>query len=295
MSRGDAPGRVEAATAIAYLQEESDAIITLASRDKERALERLGQHILYYVNTYWVAERAFTVVGRNNVVEAVSFTNSSTSGAINFKVVPGSASPLSRSAKQALIMELLKMGAIGVGEALEYLALGDASRLYEEMQIDKAQAMRENVQMSMGEEVEVELSYNHITHIQTHDDFVKRQEFRTMDEQFQNMVRFHTYTHLQVLAQLNGVPLMLDPMEVQKLQQDEMANSVAEGPPDPETGMPTQVATYYINPILELEYRRIFQLIVANSGIAPPMPTPVGSGSGGGATAPNDASGGQNA
>lgn len=280
MSRGDAPGRVEAATAIAYLQEESDAIVALASRDKERALERLGQHILYYVNTYWVDERSFTVVGRNNVVEAVSFSQSSTSGAINFKVVPGSASPLSRSAKQALIMELLKMGAIGVGEALEYLALGDASRLYEEMQIDKAQAQRENVQMSMGEEVEVELSYNHITHIQIHDDFVKRQEFRTMPQNLQNMVRFHTYIHLQVLAQLNGVPLMMDPAQQQMAMQDEQQNSVAPkvnevtGEPElDEMGQPVMEATYYINPMLELEYRRIFQLIVQNGGVAP-MPTP---------------------
>lgn len=294
MSRGDAPGRVEAATAIAYLQEESDAIISLASRDKERALERLGQHILYYVNTYWIDERAFTVVGRNNVVEAVSFSQSSTSGAINFKVVPGSASPLSRSAKQALIMELLKMGAIGVGEALEYLALGDASRLYEEMQIDKAQAQRENVQMSMGEEVEVELSYNHITHIQMHDDFVKRQEFRTMPEQYQNMVRFHTYTHLQVLAQLNGVPVMLPPEEHQAYMNEEMQQSV-QVQVNPETGMEEQVATYFIHPMLELEYRRIYQLIVANGGVAPPMPTAVGSTGEGEAPPPPDASGGQNA
>ena len=184
-------------------------------------------------------------------------------------------------------MELLKMGAIGVGEALEYLALGDASRLYEEMQIDKAQAQRENVQMSLGEEVEVELSYNHITHVQMHDDFVKRQEFRTMPEQYQNMVRFHTYTHLQILAQLNGVPLMLPPDQQEMAMQDEQANSMSV---DPMTG--ERVATYYINPILELEYRRIFQLIVANGGIAPPMPTAVPSGGGGEASPSPDANGG---
>jgi hypothetical protein len=288
ISKGGAPGRVEAATAIAYLQEESDQIIALASRDKEMALERVGRHVLYYVNTYWTAERSFTVVGRNAAFEAQVFSAASTNGSVNFKIVPGSGAPLSRSAKQAMIMELIKMGAIPVGKGLQYLAMGDAAKLYEEMQIDTAQAERENVQLSKGMEVEVLPLYNHIQHIQSHDDGVKRQEFKTLPQEVQMLHHFHTYTHLQVLATLNGIQPMVDPAAMQQ-------ESLIHQGIDPNTGQPAAQPNpfngeapqippemkYYIDPTIELELRRIYQLIVANGGVAPSPQAPVESGQSG--------------
>lgn len=288
ISKGGAPGRVEAATAIAYLQEESDQIISLASRNKEIALEKLGRHILYYVNTYWTAERSFTVVGRNAAFEAQVFSAASTHGSVNFKIVPGSGAPLSRSAKQALIMELIKMGAIPVGKGLQYLAMGDAAKLYEEMQIDTAQAERENVQLSKGLEIEVLPLYNHIQHIQSHDDAVKRQEFKTLPEEIQMLHNFHTYTHLQILATLNGVPLMVDPAEMQMESMIHQGIDPNTGESliqlDPFTGQPGEIPPqmkYYISATVELELRRIYNLIVANGGVAPQPGSGVSSESGG--------------
>lgn len=261
ISRGDAPGRVEAATAIAFLQEEQDAVISLATDNKELAIQRIGKHSLTYVSTFWDATRTINVSGRNQQFESYVFSKTDVKSNVNFHVVAGSARPLSRSGKQALILDLLKQGAIPVGKGLQYLQLGDAAKLWEELQIDTRQSERENVRMIQGVQTPVNDFDDDIVHIQVHDDYRKRQEYETLSDESKTLLRVHVFRHLHQLAIKNNLVPQMDPAQMQnaliQMQQD-----------------PTQ-----IDPILEGELRRIYEMIL-KAGSMPAEPVQSGGGEG---------------
>lgn len=248
ISRGDAPGRVEAATAIAYLQEEQDMIISLATDDKERAISRLGTHFLTYISHYWDSQRHLNVVGENLTFESFVFSKEAVRGNVNFRVEPGSARPLSRSAKQALIMDLLKQGAIPVGKGLRYLRMGDAARLWEEMEIDTRHAERQNVMMSQGVQSQVNDYDDDLVHIQIHDDHRKRQEYETLPEEVKQYFRVHVYKHLTQLAQKTGLYPQLSPQQMQQITSA------------------TQQDPNFVDPIMEMELRRVYEMVRLSGG-----------------------------
>ncbi|MCI0563281.1 MAG: hypothetical protein MN733_32795, partial [Nitrososphaera sp.] len=150
-SRGSAPGRVEAATAISFLQEQDDSAIDWTLTTIEQAVEKVGKHILHYANQFWDAQRTIKVVGSNHAFEAGLFGARDLRGNTDFRVVKGSATPRSHAAKQAFIMELMSTpgpnGAplIPPERGLALLDMAATDRLYEEMLADQRHADRENL------------------------------------------------------------------------------------------------------------------------------------------------------
>jgi hypothetical protein len=65
-------------------------------------------------------------------------------------VEAGSALPTSRAAKQAFIMDLMKMGFIDPNKGLEVLEIGGINKIYEQIQVDVRQAQRENLKMAQA-------------------------------------------------------------------------------------------------------------------------------------------------
>lgn len=259
INRGDAPGRVEAAAAISYLQEENDSVLTLSVWDKEDAIEKLGNQLLELVQIHWDSQRQISVTGTNQAFEAFLFSGEDLKGQTNYKVVPGSGQPMSRAARQAFIVELMNNQMITVPQGLKRLEMGDAAKLHEEMRVDNAQAERENLQLSKMEPVPVKPYDNDIVHVQVHDDFCKTQEFENMGDQEKSAVRMHIYQQLYQMCQKSGMLMSVDPMLLQNAA-NEIEMAAAQGmPPQP-------------NMELEFEMRRIMSLLVANNGL-PPMPT----------------------
>lgn len=303
VSKGQAPGSVEAATAIAYLQERDDALIATAIYDKEMAVQRVGQQCLAVVVQFWDFPRLVRVTGRNEVFEAHLFAKADLRGSTDWRVVEGSGYPMSRAAKQAQILELLKMGVLPPDSALQYLKMGETAKLWEELNIDKLQVERENVKMMQGVFAEVNLFDDDMIHIRTHDDYMKRQEFENLDPEIKAMLRYHVFVHLKQLAMKMNIPLT----SMQPQAPPGMPGMPPDGMqmPGQEMGMPPEMPMpgmpppqqllgpngapmppsqpqdkYPVDPMIEMELRSIYTQIVQGGGVPEPAQPP-GAGVGG--------------
>src|SRR4029078_9156771 len=135
-TRGGTPPGVEAASAIAYLQEENDSRFAHTVASIEEATEKIGKQVLGYVGQYWDVSRQIQVLGENATYEAQEYTKASIKGNTNLRVEAGSAAPRSRAAKQAFITELGKLGWITPDKALRNMDMVETGKLYEEAQVD---------------------------------------------------------------------------------------------------------------------------------------------------------------
>lgn len=155
VSKGRTPAGVTAATAISFLQEEDDSVLAPTITSLEEGVEKIGKHFLQHVQQHWEAERQVNIIGMNGQFESFMFTKAALKGNTDFVVQSGSATPRSRAAKQAFIMEIGKLGWIPPEHALRFLDMTETGRLYEELQIDVRQAQRENLKLSQTPPPEV--------------------------------------------------------------------------------------------------------------------------------------------
>jgi hypothetical protein len=228
------PSGVTAATAIAYIHEDQDALVQDTIRDKEVAWETVTQFMLSNVGQFWDGQRLVTVAGKNGAFESLLFSKSDLQGQTNWRSIVGSATPQSYAAKQAQIMELMKMGAISVPDGLEYMDMGDTARLYEGMQVDKREAEKENIRLGNSVNVPVSPWQEHLIHLHAHDEIRKREEYESWDQNAKDMIAFHAVNHMQMFLQEIGFTMPVDPvtgqpdqMFMQQQQQQMQANQQA--------------------------------------------------------------------
>lgn len=148
VSKGQAPAGVTAATAISYLQEQDDSMLATTYAAIEDGFEKIGYQTLCYVQQYWNTPRMVKVVGRDGQFNVMAFQGSDLRENTDIRIEAGSALPTSKAAKQAFLMDLMQLGYIPPDKGLELMDIGGVQRLYEEIQIDSAQASRENMRMS---------------------------------------------------------------------------------------------------------------------------------------------------
>lgn len=214
VTKGQTPPGVTAATAISFLQEEDDSLLSPTIANVEEAVERLGRHFLSHVHQFWADEHKIKVVGENGQWEVLEFNKSSIKDNTDLRVEAGSATPRSRAAKQAFIMELAQNGIIPPDRVLRYLGMAETGRMYEEFQVDTRQAQRENVRMSEGDIEEIDLGDgqpirmlppnswdDHLVHIHEHNTFRKKQAFEALDDEAKQQFEQHVQLHTQVIQQ----------------------------------------------------------------------------------------------
>jgi hypothetical protein len=151
VAKGRVPPGIEAASAIAYLSEENDTILHHTIQSIETAVQETGIQILSNVHEFWDEARVIRMTSNNDTMEVRQFKAADLKPVMDFRVEPGSMAPRSLAAKQAFIVELMKMGAIDPSKALRYLQMSETNKLYEEMMLDVRHAKRENVYMSQGQ------------------------------------------------------------------------------------------------------------------------------------------------
>lgn len=156
VSKGQVPPGVTAATAISFLQEQDESMLSTTFSSIEEGFEKIGFQTLCYVKQYWDTPRIVKVVGRDQQFNVLSFQGSQLGNNTDIRIEAGSALPTSKSAKQALLMDLMSQGFIPPEKGLELMDVGGVQRLYEEIQIDSAQATRENMKMSTVTEQDME-------------------------------------------------------------------------------------------------------------------------------------------
>jgi hypothetical protein len=228
VSRGQTPAGVTAATAISYLQEQDETKLSYTFDSIEEAIEKTAHMSLNYVKQYWDLARQVKVTGADGSFDVKAFRGSDLRGNTDIRVEAGSALPTSKAAKQAFIMDLMKMGFIEPQKGLEVMEIGGINKIYENVQTDVRQAQRENLRMAQA-----------------------TQEIIDQDRQ-QKVLEFVQSPEGQQLA-AQGL-LMQDP------ESGEVLDLSATQQPDPMTGMPGMpepVATTLLVPVNTWDNHRI--------------------------------------
>lgn len=161
ISRGStAESNVTSGTAIAYLQEQDDTMVTPNVASIEAAIELLGRHFLSNASTYWDDDRLIRITGKNDQFEALHWKKGMLRGNTDVKVQTGSALPFSKAARTALLTEMMQNGFVDPQSGLEMLDLGGLDKLLDEALVDKRQAVRENLKMANMPESALNLLLN---------------------------------------------------------------------------------------------------------------------------------------
>lgn len=147
VSRGGVPPGVTAATAISYLQEKDDSLLSHTFADVEEGMEEIAQQTLSLVGEYWDVPHMIKVVGEEGFFDTLMLRGSDLNGNCDIRMEGGSSLPTSKAAKQALIMDMMKMGFIEPNDGLQILEIGGVQKLYERLKRDQSQAQRENIRL----------------------------------------------------------------------------------------------------------------------------------------------------
>lgn len=148
VSRGQTPPGVTAATAISYLQERDEASMSPTFDSLEEGLGKAAHETLTLIKDYWSVPRIISITGTDGSFDAMTFVGSDLGNNLNVKIESGSSLPVSKAAKQAFILDLMKMGFIDPQKGLEVMDMGGINKIYEQIQVDQKQAQRENLRMS---------------------------------------------------------------------------------------------------------------------------------------------------
>lgn len=147
VSKGQTPPGVTAATAISFLQEKDDSYLVPTYKSIERGVEKIGHQALSLAVQFWDTPRLVKSVGDDLGFDAQLLRGADLRSGTDLRIEGGSALPESKAAKQAFIMDLMKMQFIDPNEGLKLLEIGGTNRLVDKLKIDERQAQRENLKM----------------------------------------------------------------------------------------------------------------------------------------------------
>lgn len=228
IDRGVTPPGVEAASAIAYLQEENDSKLYHTVASIEDATRIVGYQVLCLAHEFWDEEKIIAVVSKNGAQEAGMFKTADIKKNSDLRVETSSMAPRSRTAKQAFIVDLMKQGIIPPEKGLRYLEMNETNRLYEELQADSKQAQRENIRMATvvqppaptidpmtmlpAPQAPVLVPMlpsnpwdNHQIHLYEHGLYMKSQEFELLPEENKKAIISHyLITQQAIVDEVNG-------------------------------------------------------------------------------------------
>lgn len=240
VSRGQAPAGVTAATAISYLQEKDDSMMSAVFDSLEEAIEKTAKMTLSLAHQYWDEKRLVKVVGQGGSFDVKAFKGSDLAGNTDIRIESGSALPTSKAATQAFIMDLMNMGFIDPQKGLELMRISSLNKLYEEVHVDTGQAQRENLKLAAITEEDLGMyrqqmesefqknpdqfytgtdpmdpmrapvnpppivpvnSYdNHVVHIQIHNNYRKSQSFDNAPQYVKDLFEEHVNHHLAMMG-----------------------------------------------------------------------------------------------
>lgn len=220
VSKGQTPPGVTAATAINYLQEQDDSILASTFASLEEAYEKIAKQTLNYIQQYWDVPRIVKVTGDDEYFDTLRFKGSDLRSNTDIQIEAGSALPISKAAKQAFIMDLMKMQFIDPATGLEVMEMGGVAKIYEAVQVDVRQAQRENLRMAAIDDQSYQLMQmtspegegaviipvnsfdNHQLHIATHNKYRKSQSYEALSQSAK--IEFERHVQMHALAMTSG-------------------------------------------------------------------------------------------
>jgi hypothetical protein len=146
VSRGNSGG-VTAATAINYLQERDDSYLATVFSSLEAAIEKTAKQSLALFIQYVTEERLVKTTGLDGSFDASMLSGADIASGNDIRIESGSALPTSKSARQSLITEWMKMGFLSPQDGLKILDMGMLKNFYNLVKLDENHASRENLMM----------------------------------------------------------------------------------------------------------------------------------------------------
>lgn len=220
VSKGQVPPGVTAATAISFLQEKDDSLLSHTYDSVEAGMEDIARQTLSLVVQYWDVPHIVRVAGANAGFDSFMLSGSKLKNGTDIRMEGGSSLPTSRAARQSFIMDLMKMGFIDPNEGLKILEVGGVQKLYENLKVDEAQAQRENIRMKR----------------MTPEDILNAQQ-QLMQQQMGQMPGQMPGQMQQQMGQMPG----MDPIQQSPMQQS--------GPVDMQTQQPLDVGAMPVVPV----------------------------------------------
>lgn len=226
VSKGSAPPGVTAATAISFLQEKDDSLLSHTYASIEYGFEKIARQSLSHVVQFWDMQRTVKTTGTDGSFDALTLKGADIASGTDVRMEAGSALPTSKAARQALLMDLMKFGYIQPNDGLKMMDIGGVQKLYQQLKVDEAQAQRENLRMrkltpediqmyqqqaqmqpevdaktgeplAPGPIVPVNTWDNHAVHIEVHNRFRKTQAFESLPDEIKAEFEEHVSMHAQ--------------------------------------------------------------------------------------------------
>jgi hypothetical protein len=246
VSKGSAPAGVTAGTAIQFLQEADNSFMATTHASIEDAIKKVAKQSIALAIQYWDSKRLVKVIGKDGSLSARYLEGADLINGTDIRIEGGSSLPQSKAARIALFMDLMNRGFLPPQDGLKLMKLSNMQEYWDEVDIDKNQALRENLQMSeldpqqtakARQEVtqsitqqvsagmppgidpmsnpiaaqEMELANepvipvnewdNHEIHLMVIENFMKGQEYETLDPAIQNEFKLHRQKHKDAMMQ----------------------------------------------------------------------------------------------
>lgn len=256
VSKGNAPAGVTAGTAIQFLQEADNSFMATTHASIEDMMKKIAGQSIALAIQYWDSLRLIKVVGKDGSLSARYLEGSDLASGTDIRIEGGSSLPQSKAARIALFMDLMNRGFLPPQDGLKLMKLSSMQEYWDEVDIDKNQALRENLMMSELNPEQTEKARNEVTaaiesqvaqgmppgvdpmenpiasqelemanepvipvndwdnheiHLMVIENFMKGQEYETLDPRVQNEFILHRQKHKDAMMQ----KLMEDMMKQQ--------------------------------------------------------------------------------
>lgn len=196
LGRGSVPRGVRSAAALSYLLEQEEQRASVALREYEKMIAGSLTKVLKLAKAFYSVPRMIRVVGKNGEYEAKQFKAADIPVDVQVIVEPNSTMPKSKAKLKEELLALWDRGILTdprlVARATEY---GTMEEVLVDLELDTAQAIRENERMARGEYVKVEDFHNHAVHIVEHNRFRKTEEYEKLPNNVKEVFARHVEEH----------------------------------------------------------------------------------------------------
>lgn len=216
VSMGQNPPGVTAGVAILQLQEADDTDLGPFLAMLEECVAEVARAFLQIIRNNYDTERLIYVPGQDRRYLARAFRGADLEGALDVIPVAESSFPWSKTAKQAMILDMLQKapqlfvdqdtGQIDAQQIARLLPVGGLDALAQGQDIDVQEAMREHEMfetygIESNELPAVEWWQNHHVHYNQHVRVLKSAQFKEWDQQVQLLFQEHVMEHDRLRAQ----------------------------------------------------------------------------------------------
>lgn len=210
-----AEGRVPTSEASGQLVKElrfnSDRFIGPTLRRAVQEMARMAEDWLCWTKVLWTEEKILSYTGEDNIARTITITPDLFTGKVNIIPDLESMLPEGRGERQARVHQLWLEGAYGPPESpeavrkfMEIARFPHMAAAHRPGGVHRETAQSENARLALGEPalaVPIFEWYDHLVHLETHEEFMASQEFLRLDPLIQSEFANHRQMHMMALVQ----------------------------------------------------------------------------------------------